>query len=420
MEWKINDSDVRVLRDLAKRKSEIANEPVMEERRLRWQRHNDLQSGTPLVLIEHSGVSRDILPESSYKCREEWAKNLEHDLRMEIYKYERIKDDEVVDDFIRCSWDIGISDYGVEVKKERGIDSSGNDLGYHWEPPIKDLDTCFEILRQRSFTVNREGTLAWKERLEGVFSGIMPVVIRPSGWLTWTMGMTREMIFLVGLEQMMMYMYDNPSGVHKLMAFLRDDHLALAKWLEKEGLLTPNNGNEYIGSGSRGFTADLPQKDHDRNKPLRTKDIWVLCESQETVGVSPEMFEEFVAPYQREVARIFGLTYYGCCEPVHKRWESLKRFNNLRSVSISPWCDQKLMAEALAGEYVFSRKPSPTLISTDVFDEELILRDLRNTLELTRGCSVELIMKDVHNINGQPERLGRWVELARGAISEFY
>jgi hypothetical protein len=43
----------------------------------------------------------------------------------------------------------------------------------------------------------------------------------------------------------------------RLMCFLRDDHLAYAGWLESEGLLCPNDENDYIGSGSMGYTSDF-------------------------------------------------------------------------------------------------------------------------------------------------------------------
>lgn len=74
------------------------------------------------------------------------------------------------------------------------------------------------------------------------------------------------------------------------------------------------------------------------------------------------------------------------------------------------------MAEALGRDYVFSRKPNPTLISTEIFDETAIRDDLRQTLDLTRDCRLEIIMKDVHTLNNEPERLTRWVELAREEI----
>ena len=92
-----------------------------------------------------------------------------------------------------------------------------------------------------------------------------------------------------------------------------------------------------IGSGSAGYTDELPQSDWREGDSVRATDQWVLSESQETVGVGPRLFEEFIFPYQLDLAKRFGLLYYGCCEPVHSRWDVLKKFPNLRKVSVSPW-----------------------------------------------------------------------------------
>jgi hypothetical protein len=75
------------------------------------------------------------------------------------------------------------------------------------------------------------------------------------------------------------------------------------------------------------------------------------------------------------------------------------------------------MARELARKYAFGRKPNPTLISTEHFDEAAIRADLKNTVELCRkyGTNLELVMKDVHTVQRKPERLARWVELARDA-----
>ncbi len=71
------------------------------------------------------------------------------------------------------------------------------------------------------------------------------------------------------------------------------------------------------------------------------------------------------------------------------------------------------MAEALGRDYIFCRKPNPTLISTERWDEDEIRADLRCTLNVAGGCHLELSMKDVHTLCGQPWRMRRWVELAR-------
>jgi hypothetical protein len=217
----------------------------------------------------------------------------------------------------------------------------------------------------------------------------------------------------------MLAMYDNPEGLHRVMAFLRDDYLAFTAWLEQEGLYSLNNENDYTGSGSMGYTRALPQPDWKDGSRVRRRDLWVLCESQETVGVGPGQFGEFVFPYQRDIVGQFGRCYYGCCEPVNNRWHILRQLPNLARVSVSPWADQRFMAEAMGRDYVFSRKPNPSLISTGVFDEDVIRRDLMQTLEAARHCRLEIIMKDVHTLNNEPSRLSRWVQIAREEIDKF-
>jgi len=415
-QWKIIPSDLKLLRDLAKRVLEISNEPVNQERRQLWYRHNGLEQTRPLVLIESGIALNQLVSDSSILCQENWARGMERSLRRTIYNYENINDDSVVEPYINCNWHVSVSNYGCDIKREYG-DNKGEMASYRWDPPIKDIEKDFHKLHPRTYSVNRDATLAWKEHLEQVFDGILTVRIRGSFW--WTMGMTWTAINHIGLENLMLFMYDDPEGLHKFMRFLRDDHIAFAEWLEKENLLTLNNENDYIGSGSRGYTKELPQDDWQEDEPIRLKDLWVLSESQETVGVSPEFFEEFIFPYQLAVIRKFGLCYYGCCEPVHSRWNSLKKIPNLRSISVSPWCDEEFMAEMLGKNYVYSRKPNPTLISTDNFDEDTIREDLRNTLKIAKDCIVEIVMKDVHTLVGEPTRMARWVQIAREVINDF-
>ena len=77
------------------------------------------------------------------------------------------------------------------------------------------------------------------------------------------------------------------------------------------------------------------------------------------------------------------------------------------------------MAEALGPNYVYCRKPSPTLISTPCWDEEAIKDDIRHTLDIRGQAPLEFAMKDVHTLCDQPWRLGRWVQLAREVCTEY-
>ncbi len=418
--WKTTEHDRRILRELAARFREIAESPINLERKRLWTAHNDLRESRPLILIESFPATDAIVTKETIQCEADWARRVEETLRVKIAHHEYIDDDDAYDPFFETNWRVNTGDYGVSGKPEYSGTRARADRvegSYRWEPPIKNIARDFDKLRQRQPTVDRESTLAWKAHLESVFGDVLPVRIRGGFW--WTTGMTITAVNLIGLEQLMLYMYDDPDGLHRIMAFLRDDQIALDEWLESEGLLTLNNEGDYIGSGSRGYTSGLPGDGYTAGSPARLRDLWVLSESQETVGVGPTQFAEFIFPYQKAVTERYGLLYYGCCEPVHSRWEVLKQFENLRSVSVSPWANESYMGEALGRKYVYSRKPNPTLVSTPQWDEDAIRDDVRTTLDAARGCNIELVMKDVHTFSGHPERAARWVALTREVIREY-
>ena len=413
----VSRKDRELLQSLARRKLDLAEHPDNLERKDEWLRHDSGKPGRPLVLAEHGGIrdARLPVPDALLQCEDAWARTVERGLRHELYLFDTLKDDHVIEPWVNTKWKVSTSNYGVQTITHHADNFVGMGAR-NWEPALRDLNADFGKLRPRTFTVDREATAREKARLEAVFDDILPVRIRGDHW--WTFGLTIVAIDLIGLENLMLAMYDNPEGLHRLMSFLHDDHLAFARWLEHEGLLTPNNENDYIGSGSMGYSNDLPLADYIPGAPVRMKDLWLLLESQETVGVGPDQFEDFIFPYQLSLARHFGRVYYGCCEPVHTRWHVLKRLPNMARVSVSPWADEAFLAAEFGATYVFSRKPNPSLISTTRFDEDALRADLRQTLTTARNCRVELIMKDVHTLNNEPERLPRWVQLARETIEE--
>ncbi|MFZ2658681.1 MAG: hypothetical protein WAX69_27360 [Victivallales bacterium] len=411
-------SERGIIRELAKRKLEIANDRNNLERKKLWLSMRDGVQTRPLILAEDGGVGDPRKPfEPDLQCSDEWAKGVERSLRWEIWRFEHLGDDRIVEPFIDMNWQIDISpNFGVEKVVHRVTDG-GNMTACSWDAPIKDIRQEFHRLKHRTFSVDRAKTAANRQKIEELAGDIMPVRMRGSFW--WTFGLTIQAIDLIGLENLMLFMYDDPEGLHQLMSFLRDDNLAFSEWCEKEGLLNLNNGNDYTGSGSQGYTGRLPADDYRPGSPVRRKDMWLLIESQETVGVGPDFYREFIFPYHRDIAGKFGMIYYGCCEPLNTRWNVIRELPNLKACSIAPLCNQEAMAEALKGDYIYSRKPNPTLISTQNFDEAQIRGDLRDTLLICRkhGCRTELIMKDVHTLNNEPERLARWVEIAREEIA---
>jgi hypothetical protein len=279
------------------------------------------------------------------------------------------------------------------------------------------------MVKPSTFGVNRDETLEEKAFMEETFGDILPVVMR-SG----TYGrncLTQRLMRLMSMETFFMAMYDCPDKLHGIMSLLRDNAIRMSKWAEAEGLLVLNNGNQCTCGTCFNFTSVLPRRSIAPGEPVKLKDMWTGMDSQETVGVSPELFHEFCFPYYRDLASLFGLVYWGCCEPADPIWEmSLSKLPNLRAVSISRWANQRYMAEQLDGRnIVFSRKPNPNLLGVDVeLNEEAWAADIRETLEITanKRVPVEFVVRDVYTMHGNLAKPARAVEIARAVIDEFY
>jgi hypothetical protein len=135
-------------------------------------------------------------------------------------------------------------------------------------------------------------------------------------------------------------------------------------------------------------------------------------------SVSPAMHKEFWLDYAVHWFGRFGLGYYGCCEPLHKKIDIIRAVPNVRKISMSPFVDEAAGAENIGGDFVFSRKPSPALLCVDDWDPQAVEKDLSETLEhCTRdGCPLEYILKDISTVRYKPQRLWEWEDIARDVV----
>ena len=403
-EIQVSPKDRQVLRRLAGKLAELAGRQVEQQKRDLWCRHNALEPTRPVIFCDPENGWNEIILAETIECEGQLARSWEMHLRKEIFWAESMGDDKVVDAALHVRHVYSESDWGMHEKVFR-VASHGS---YRWDPPLESYD-ALDRLRFPIISVDHEATEKLVALARETFADLLTVHLRTQWW--WTLGMTWTLIKLRGLTQVMLDMYDHPAELHQLMAILRDGHLARLDFLEQNGLLSLNNDNTYVGSGGFGFTRELPQPDFAGR--VRTMDMWGFCESQETVQVSPEMFEEFVFPYQMPILERFGLNCYGCCEPLHSRWHVVKRFPRLRRVSVSPWADVQEMAEFLGADYIYSYKPTPADLARPSIDEDRIRAELRSVLETTRPCRVEVIMKDNHTLSNKPRNATRWCRIAR-------
>lgn len=397
-----------IIRELAKKVRELANLPIEEKKMNLWYDHNALKETRPLIFCDPENGWYEIIKHTDLKCRNNLARLWEFRLRKEIFRGEQLKDDRVIQDIFNCHYIFTYGDYGVKTIRHDSTDGNG---AYNWEPAIKDYETDLDKLKIRDISIDYNKTFMLYNLAQDIMGDVLRVRLKSAFW--WSYGMTADLINLRGLDTMMMDLYDWPEKLHKVMALLRDDAMHQLDFFEKNDLLTLNNDGTYVGSGGFGWLRNLQGDDF--NGHVTCKHMWGHFESQETLGISAEMFEEFVFQYQLPIMKRFAINCYGCCEPLDKRWDVVKKTPNLRRVSVSAWADVAVMAENLGSDYIFSWKPTPSDLATHTIDEEHIRKYIRNTAKITKAnnCRVEIIMKDNHTIGNNPQNVIDWVRISR-------
>ena len=397
--------DREILRGLATRTAELAAHPREEEKRALWLRHNALEPTRPPVFCDPENGWNEIVPSDSLRCGGPLAREWEMKLRKEIFWGESMRDDRVIQSYFDLPHVAVESDWGMHETKAGGADGGS----YVWKAPLESYD-LMDRLHHPVIMVDRRATDDMLSLAGDVLGDILTVRLRGKWW--WTLGMTWTLVNLRGLEQIMYDTYDHPGELKRIMEFLSRGTLAKLDYLERNDLLALNNDGTYVGSGGFGWTDELPAPGFD-GRTVRTIDMWGFGESQETVTFSPEMFGEFIFPYQLPVLERFGLNCYGCCEPLDRRWHFVERIPRLRRVSVSPWADPSVMAEKLGGRYIFSYKPNPAELAVPVMNEDRVRAGLRKVLDIAKDCRIELIMKDNHTLGNNPENAIKWCRIAR-------
>ena len=400
------------LRELARGVAEAAALPVQAERARRWRALNSLQAARPLVLLNPQNGWEDLVPEASLRCHDPVLRDAERGLLQKLFRAQHLPDDYPITSSLPVGWEIQSTGWGVAETythtEARGV--------FGWDPPLKAWSDI-ERLRPARLTVDRAASDTWLSFFQELFGDILDVHRGGVGFCR--CGLTRKLIMLRGLEAFLLDLYDAPGFAHQLMAFLRDEMLRELDFSGRENLFSLNNNSEdWTGSGGMAATDALPGPGFIPGR-VRTRDMFAWGESQETGGIGPDQFREFVLEYQLPVLERFGLVDYGCCEALDSRLDLLlARIPRLRWVAVSPWADRELAAEKLGPRYVYCYKPQPSLICRERPDWNGAERELRETLVIARGCRVSMVMKDTTSFFGEPGRAAAWVRMAMRVAEE--
>lgn len=412
-DFSFSDREISVLRKLAEKVALIAESDAMKQKQKLWMDNHDLKSSYPVIFVDPENGWNEILTDEVMQCEDPLARTWENSLRKDIYSAEIIKDDRVITKDFNVPWYYWDDGFGIEPKYEYSEKEGGS---YHILPAIEDYEKDFPKMHFPEIAVDFEKSNRIMECAKKVFGDILNC--RFSMKWHWDDSFLDTFVSFRGMEDFMCDFITDPEWIDRVMRFMTDGVIKRFQYLENMGLLSLNNDATYLGTGGQGFTSDLPASDY--NGRVRTKDMWVTLQAQETVSCNPDMFGEYILPYFQKIAKHFGLAHYGCCEPYNVRWKYIKEIPNLRHVSVSPWADYKTVPEYLGKKYIASVKLKPTPLAMPNMNEEHVRKECRRAVEEAYGGICEFIMKDNHTIGNNPDNLIRWTQIMREEIERKY
>jgi len=404
--------DITILRDLAKRYLEICHKDVQKERRDLWRKHNSLKPTRPLIYVR--AFAWQEMPESHLTCEDPFFRHYEDFFRESLFR-ETFKDDFIFEPWVTVNAAYVTPPEGIWGLPVEWISSDEPRGAKKMDPPIKEPQDARRLIAPHH-VIDEEGTARRVAKLRDAIGDIITIdVDRGPLYRMWNGDISTQLARLRGLEQIMWDMMDRPAWLHEVLTFMRDGILQAQEEAERAGDWTLCDHQNQSMPYAEELAAPAA------NSPSVTRDkLWYFCASQETTLVGPEMFNEFMLQYQIPIISRFGLAAYGCCEDLTRKIPYLKRIPNLRRISVALTADVAKCAEQIGADYVLSYRPSPADMVGYGYDPDRIRRILRRDLAACRECHVDVTLKDVETVQGDHERVRRWVEITRGVIEEFW
>ena len=185
-----------------------------------------------------------------------------------------------------------------------------------------------------------------------------------------------------GLE-LLMDVKERPEFVHRLMRRITEATLGYnAKARDFEAAMWPKTG---VGV--------LPE-DHIVPWEFSRGGVYMTLLGSDEVSCdmfAPEEYEEFIFPYEREVAATCDHIYYHSCGNLTPLFEKIVQLPNLHRLHVSPWSDMRTAVEAAAGKVIIEKWLDPK-VNLDLLSPEAMLESVKKITDLGGGYALEMIV----------------------------
>ena len=392
--------DLAVVRELASTARELASSEKYEARRRRWRAANERRGGERApVWCRPAGMWPEVLPKESLTCTDPLCRSVEYVLRQHLYK------DWVGDDHIFAPWWPVSIVWRTDTEHLWGL-PSGRQIesteagGFRYEHSVEAPEDYDRITVPR-FSADREATDRDLNRMGELLGDAMPVQLEGLPPLAPRQGTYLEQ--LRGMEPMLNDLAFQPWVVHRAMAKLTEGVLSSLRAAEESGLLTTNHHQPMMCSDPVNPDFDTPG--------VRLHNLWVDVNSQEFQVVSPAMTQEFLFHYLAPAFAQYGAVQFGCCEDLTHKIEHVLRLPNLRIFVCSYWTNLDKVLEACGTRYtiMWRQHAGNTVFAADTGP---IRAHLEQGLQKLRGHHYQIVLRELETLNGKPERLREWAQIA--------
>lgn len=414
----MDNSDILIIRHLAEKYAEIASKPIQDERRDLWRKHNSLvKTRIPIICSWYWGsITDSTLLADQLVCKDRFYRGYEHWLRNMIY-HDHIGDDTIYEPWITVRTAHKIAPkcengnvWGIQYEREERHETGA------WliTPTMNERSQVAQMIAT-SHAIDEEETARRVSRLQEAVDGILEINVDRSPFYQCYGGsdLCEALGYLVGIENLMTFMYDKPELIHDIVSFMQKAVLAQYSQAQAAGDWSLTN-NFNMGMP---YCQELPDPlPNSHGTPMNQ--LWFFSCAQAFTLVSPRMFEEFMLNYQLPIVSQFGLVSYACCEDMTHKIKAIRRIPNLRRIGVTPVANVRKCAEQIGSDYVFAWKPNPAMICTG-FEPDEIRKTIRAGLEDSRGCVVDIMLKDISTVQDHPERLKQWTDIVRDVTEDF-
>lgn len=396
------EADPRLV-ELALEVKELAASPEHERRRRLWADVVNLRTTRPLVnAYLYADVWENELSGDAFRPDDSPARRIEAALAFKIWRARHFPDDAPID----ASLKVVASPpphrapfpWSVEMEMLRTEES-----GSYKEVPT--LLACEDVERigVPCYEIDLAETARAVEEAQALTDGLLPITVRTDE-LHW--GPFEYAVRLRGIDNILYDVFDAPDFLHRLMDKITSGLISYQKAREAAGGVTAEAsrfGHVPFDEVSSGLATSL-------------KGTWAYIHAQSAASLSPEMYAEFVHPYNCRLAAITGKNYYHGCEDLSRKCRTIKTLPNLRLFHVSPWTPiEPVLAEmGTAFAYEVHSHPTNVLFGDGV---EGIRSELERLEERARGTSHILTLADVETFAGRFDRVAYWAETAREIAS---